>query len=243
MRQAISQSVNLRYQRRIKSNFFNFLKISYLVEKFKIYQFLKILILSLKRGKFLRSLHQSRNVLIGFLLHLRDAVATVFFYWSWWRCQSGKKSHRQDPCLALRLSINCWAALLCLPFSSPSSVWPFLSSFFMLSLAGWITLHINTNSYKFTSVFTLNLLMQHANSLQIVSILPIRAWITDSQNSVKWLASIWFENSLDKCEVETHLCKQTPMPRKISSHFWLEFWCLMFIFSQLLWDLEIMSEI
>ena len=135
-----------------------------------------------------------------------------------------KKSHRQDPCLALRLSINCWAALLCLPFSSPSSVWPFLSSFFMLSLAGWITLHINTNSYKFTSVFTLNLLMQHANSLQIVSILPIRAWITDSQNSVKWLASIWFENSLDKCEVETHLCKQTPMPRKISSHFWLEFW-------------------
>lgn len=154
MRQEISQSVNLKYQRKIKSNFFNFLKISYLVKKFKIYQFLKILILSLKRGKFLCSLHQSRNVLIGFLLHLRDAVATVFFYWSCWRCQSGKKSHRQDPCLALRLSINCWAALLCLPFSSPSSVWPFLSSFFMLSLAGWITLHINTNSYKFTSVFT-----------------------------------------------------------------------------------------
>lgn len=154
-----------------------------------------------------------------------------------------KKSHRQDPCLVLRLSINCWAALLCLPFSSPSSVWPFLSSFFILSLAGWITLHINTNSYKFTSVFTLNLLMQHANSLQIVSILPIRAWITDSQNSVKWLASIWFENSLDRCEVEIHLCKQTLTPRKISSHFWLEFWCLMFIFSQLLLDLEIMSEI
>lgn len=55
MRQAISQSVNLKYQRRIKSNFFNFLKISYLVEKFKIYQFLKILILSLSEKRKISS--------------------------------------------------------------------------------------------------------------------------------------------------------------------------------------------
>ena len=81
------------------------------------------------------------------------------------------------------------------------------------------------------------------NSLQVVFALCLLACIcTNKQNSVKWLAPMQLGDSLQRCGVEIYLCKQTPTPQKISSHFsgrvfWLEVWSLKNLFLADIWSI------